>query len=68
VRAGFRQPSDGDLLFLQQLGADYVSVASTPDLRTAEGFLQIKKRYAHAGIAVWNIGNSSVTLRRDLHG
>ena len=36
------KPSDDDLLFLQQLGAEYVSVASTPDLRTAEGFLQIK--------------------------
>jgi mannonate dehydratase len=53
-------PSDSDLLFLQQLGAGYVSVASTPALRTAEGFLQIKKRYSDAGIAVWNIGNSSV--------
>src|SRR5580658_6030117 len=54
------KPSYTDLLFLQQLGAEYVSVASTPDLRTAEGFLQIKKRYADAGITVWNIGNSSV--------
>ena len=34
--------------------------ASTPDLRTAEGFMQIKKRYADAGITVWNIGNTSV--------
>ena len=33
---------------------------STPDLRTAEGFLQIVKRYADAGITVWNIGNSDV--------
>src|ERR1700734_886944 len=41
------KPSDDDLLFLKQMGAEYVSVASTPDLRTAEGFLQIKKRYAH---------------------
>jgi mannonate dehydratase len=54
------KPTDEDLLFLQQMGAEYVSVASTPDLRTAEGFLQIKKRYADAGITVWNIGNSSV--------
>ena len=54
------KPSDDDLLFLKQMGAEYVSVASTPDLRTAEGFLQIKKRYADAGITVWNIGNSSV--------
>jgi mannonate dehydratase len=53
-------PSDNDLLFLQQIGAGYVSVASTPQLRTAEGFLEIKKRYADAGITVWNIGNTSV--------
>jgi mannonate dehydratase len=53
-------PSDDDLLFIRQLGASYVSVASPPELRTAEGFLQIKKRYADAGITVWNIGNSSV--------
>src|SRR5437016_7761786 len=54
------KPTDNDLLFLQQIGAGYVSVASTPDLRTADGFLQIKKRYAEAGITVWNIGNTSV--------
>src|ERR1051326_6901261 len=54
------KPTDEDLLFLQQIGAEYVSVGSTPDLRTAEGFLQIKVRYAEAGITVWNIGNTSV--------
>src|ERR1700678_3730179 len=54
------KPTDEELLFLKQMGAEYVSVASTPDLRTAEGFMQIKKRYADAGITVWNIGNSSV--------
>jgi mannonate dehydratase len=54
------KPSDDDLLFLKQMGAEYVSVASTPDLRTAEGFMQIKKRYADAGITVWNIGNTDV--------
>jgi len=54
------RPSDSDLLFLRQIGAGYVSVGSTPDLRTAEGFLEIKKRYADAGITVWNIGNTSV--------
>ena len=53
-------PTDEQLLFLKQLGAEYVSVGSPPDLRTAEGFLQIKKRYADAGITVWNIGNTSV--------
>jgi mannonate dehydratase len=54
------KPTDDQLLFLKQIGAEYVSVGSTPDLRTAEGFLQIKKRYAEAGITVWNIGNASV--------
>src|SRR3989454_5129760 len=53
-------PSDDQLLFLKQLGAEYVSVGSPPELRTADGFLQIKKRYADAGITVWNIGNTSV--------
>ena len=52
--------SDEQLLFLKQIGAAYVSVASTPDLRSAEGFLAIKKHYADAGITVWNIGNTSV--------
>jgi mannonate dehydratase len=54
------KPSNDELLFLKQIGAQYVSVGSSPDLRTAEGFLQIKKRYADAGITVWNIGNTSV--------
>jgi mannonate dehydratase len=53
-------PTDEQLLFFKQLGAGYASVASTPELRTAEGFIQIKKRYADAGITVWNIGNTSV--------
>ena len=54
------KPTEDELLFLKQMGAQYVSVASTPDLRTADGFLQIKKRYSDAGITVWNIGNSDV--------
>ena len=54
------RPTDEQLLFLRQIGAEYVSVGSTPDLRTAEGFKQIIKRYADAGITVWNIGNSDV--------
>jgi mannonate dehydratase len=53
-------PTDEQLLFLKQLGAGYVSVGSPPDLRSAEGFMQIKSRYADAGITVWNIGNTSV--------
>ncbi len=44
-------PTDEQLLFLKQIGSEYVSVGSTPDLRTAEGFLQIKKRYADAAMS-----------------
>jgi mannonate dehydratase len=54
------RPTDEQLLFLKQIGAEYASVGAPPDLRTAEGFLQIKKRYADAGITVWNIGNTAV--------
>jgi mannonate dehydratase len=54
------RPGAEELLFLQQIGARYASVASTPDLRTAAGFQEIKERYAAAGITVWNIGNSDV--------
>jgi mannonate dehydratase len=57
---GGSNPTADQLLFLKQIGAEYVSVGSSPDLRTAEGFLEIKKRYADAGITVWNIGNPSV--------
>ncbi len=53
-------PTDEQLLFLKQIGAEYVSVGAPPEMRTAEGFLAIKKRYADAGITVWNIGNTSV--------
>src|ERR1039458_1261996 len=53
-------PTDEQLLFLKQIGAEYVSVGAPPDMRTAEGFQAIKKRYAEAGITVWNIGNTSL--------
>ena len=54
------KPTDEELLFLREIGAQYVSVGSTPDLRTADGFKQIVKVYKDAGITVWNIGNTSV--------
>ena len=54
------KPSEEQLLFLKQIGAAYVSVGSTPDLRTTEGFRQIVKWYADTGITVWNIGNTDM--------
>jgi mannonate dehydratase len=53
-------PSEEQLLFLKQIGAEYVSVGSTRELRTAGDFTQIRRRYADAGITVWNIGNTDV--------
>src|SRR5262245_39994134 len=53
-------PSDEQLLFLKQIGAEYVSVGSTRSLRTAEGFLRINQRYAHAGSTVWNSGTTDL--------
>ena len=53
-------PTANDLLFLKQLGVGYVSVGAPANMRTAEGFSEIKKRYADGGITVWNIGNTSV--------
>jgi mannonate dehydratase len=54
------RPTDEQLRFLKQIGAEYVSVGAPRDLRTAQGFTQIKQRYADAGINVWNIGNTAV--------
>src|SRR5262249_1705703 len=59
VQSSANPPAD-ELLFLKQIGAGYVSVASPEGMRTANGFLEIKKRYADAGVTVWNIGNTSV--------
>jgi mannonate dehydratase len=53
-------PSADDLLFLQQVGASYVSVGAPEGMRTAEGFIEIKRRFAAAGVTVYNIGNTSV--------
>src|SRR5690348_18267218 len=51
-------PTADELLFLKQIGALYVSVAAPEGMRTANGFVEIKKRYADAGVTVWNIGRS----------
>jgi mannonate dehydratase len=53
-------PTDDQLLFLNQIGIKYVNVDTTPDQRTLESFMKIKKRYAEAGIAVWTIGEVQI--------
>jgi mannonate dehydratase len=54
-------PTDDDLLFFKQLGADCVFCAVTPELNSVEGLLHIRKRYADAGLTVHNMRNLPVT-------
>ena len=50
------EPTDDQLLFLQQIGVEYVNVDTKPEQRTLEWFQKIVKRYGDAGIKVWTIG------------
>ncbi len=53
---GLAEPSDEYLLFIRQIGLDTVMVMGLPeDMRSVEGLLSIKKRYADAGINVYTI-------------
>ena len=53
---GQANPTDEYLLFIKQIGLDTVMVMGLPeDLRSVEGLLSIKKRYADAGINVYTI-------------
>ena len=53
---GLAEPTDEYLLFTKQLGLDTVLVAGLPEeLRSVEGLLSIKKRYADAGIKVYSV-------------
>jgi mannonate dehydratase len=54
-------PTDEDLLFFKQLGVDCVFCAITPEYNSVESLLNIKKRYADAGLVVHNVRNLSVT-------
>ena len=54
-------PTDEDLLFFKQLGVDCVFCAVTPEFNSVEGLLNIKKRYAAAGLTVHNVRNLPVT-------
>ena len=53
---GLAEPTDEYLLFTKQIGLDTVLVAGLPEhLRSVEGLLSIKKRYADAGIKVYSV-------------
>ena len=50
-------PTDDDLLFLQQIGVEYVSLNPTPEQANAEAFTAMRVRYESAGIKVYNVGS-----------
>ncbi|HUA83554.1 MAG TPA: mannonate dehydratase [Bryobacteraceae bacterium] len=50
-------PTDDDLLFLQQIGVEYVSLNPRPAQATADAFTAMRERYESAGIKVYNVGS-----------
>ena len=58
IATSFRaNPTDEDLLFLQQIGVEYVSLGATPETANAESFTKMRERYEAAGIKVYNVGS-----------
>jgi mannonate dehydratase len=53
-------PSDEDLQFVKQLGAEYVTIWVHADGATSENFVRLRKKVEAAGLKVWNIGNLDV--------
>jgi mannonate dehydratase len=50
-------PSDEDLLFLTQIGVEYVSLPATPETANAASFTRMRERFESAGVRVYNIGS-----------
>jgi mannonate dehydratase len=58
IATSFRaNPNEEDLLFLQQIGVEYVSLGATPETANAESFTKMRERYEAAGIKVYNVGS-----------
>lgn len=53
-------PSDEDLQFVRQLGAEYVNIWVRAKDATYENFVRLRKRVEGAGLKIWNIGNLDV--------
>jgi len=50
-------PTDEDLLFLNQIGVEYVSLPASPETANAESFTKMRQRYEASGINVYNVGS-----------
>ena len=53
-------PSDDQLLFLKQIGAEYVSVQAAPGMRTAEGFMASNSAFPISR-RVWGVAGAAST-------
>ena len=53
-------PSEEDLQFVKQLGAEYVTIWVHADEATYENFRRLREKVEAAGLRVWNIGNLDV--------
>ena len=53
-------PSDEDLQFVKQLGAQYVTIWVHADGATYENFMRLRTKVEAADLKVWNIGNLNV--------
>ncbi len=53
-------PSAEDLMFVKQVGIQWVALPTGGTRATLETFIELKARVEAAGLKVWNIGNSNV--------
>ena len=53
-------PSDEDLRFVKQLGAEYVNIWTDARGTTLENFTRLRHNVESAGLKVWNIGDLNV--------
>ena len=57
IGTGGEQPTEDNLLFLKQLGVEYVSLGASRETATAEGFTKMREQWEAAGFKEYNIGS-----------
>ena len=51
------QPTPENMLYLKQLGVTWVSLNTSPEMATAEGFIKLREQWEAGGFKVYNIGS-----------
>jgi len=57
IGTGGGQPTEENMRYLKQLGITWVSLGSTPQTATAEGFTKMREQWEAGGMKVYNIGS-----------